>query len=82
LAAIAQRRPQATKLLRWWWGLEIDGGHLWCAAGGVKVTYITGKGLHSSDGAKIKPALMEMLQDHHISFVEGPGVVVATFSPA
>ncbi len=46
------------------------------------MTYITGKGLHSSDGAKIKPALMEMLQDHHISFVEGPGVVVATFSPA
>ena len=54
---------------------------MWLAAGGVKVTYITGKGLHSSNGAKIKPALMEMLSDNNISYVEGPGHVVATFSP-
>ena len=51
-------------------------------AGGVKIKYITGKGLHSANGAKIKPSLMEMLADHNIPFVEGPGYVIATFAPA
>ncbi|GAB4814728.1 hypothetical protein N2152v2_001774 [Parachlorella kessleri] len=53
-----------------------------CFSRGVKIKYITGKGLHSTNGAKIKPSLMEMLADHNIPFVEGPGYVIATFAPA
>lgn len=50
--------------------------------GGIRMRYITGKGLHSAGGARLKPAVMELLESRGIPFVEEPGSVVATFGPA
>lgn len=47
---------------------------------GVQVKYITGKGNHSANGTKLKPALIELLTHHGIPFSEFPGGVVATFN--
>lgn len=51
------------------------------AAGGVFVEYITGKGNHSTGGAKLRPALMELLAQHGIEFEELPARIVAKFVP-
>ena len=42
-------------------------------AGRMKITFITGKGNHSADGPKIKPAVIHYLQDRGHSFTAAPG---------
>ena len=49
---------------------------------GVVVRYITGKGLHSANGAaRIKPEVVRLLEERGVPLVEGPGWVEATLAP-
>ena len=50
--------------------------------GGMRMRYITGKGLHSAGGPRLKPAVIDLLASRGIPYVEEPGYVVATFQPA
>lgn len=43
--------------------------------GGVVVRYITGRGAHSDAGAKLKPAVIALLEDRGVHFAEGKGYV-------
>lgn len=46
--------------------------------GGVVVRYITGKGLHSENGAKIRPAVLSLLQEAGVPYVAWPGCIDVT----
>lgn len=60
-------------------GLETLAGSV---PNGIVVTYVTGRGKHSRDGPRIKPALKRFFEDHGVPHVEGPGWIEVRYGAA